>query len=89
MKWCSPTRVTKKPIAAPMAVQAAIAIADATQGSIPLRNSRPAITIASAVTEPTERSMPPEISRMVMPTTTTPSTAKAIAMARMLFQVRK
>ena len=33
--------------------------------------------------------MPPEISRIVMPTTTTPSTAKAIAMARMLFQVRK
>ena len=89
MKWCSPTRVTKKPMPAPMAVQAAMAMMDAVHGSMPLRNSRPAITMASAVTDPTERSMPPEISRMVMPTTTMPSTAKAIAMARMLAQVRK
>ena len=72
-----------------MAAQAAMAMADAVHGSSPPRNSSPAITMASAVTEPTERSMPPEISRMVMPTTTMPSTAKAITMARMLAQVRK
>ena len=74
---------------APMAAQAAIARKDAVHGSSPPRNSNPAITMASAVTDPTERSMPPEISRIVMPTTTMPSTAKAIAMARMFAQVRK
>ena len=62
---------------------------EATQGSMPWRNSQPAITMAKATTEPTDRSMPPEISRIVMPTTTMPSTAKAIVIARMFSQVRK
>ena len=89
MKWCSPTRVTKKPMKAPIPAQARIDIAEAVHGSTPFRNSSPAITMASAVTDPTERSMPPEISRIVIPTTTIPSTANAMAMARMLTQVRK
>ena len=63
---------------APIATLAAMAMPDDSHGSTPLRKSHPAITIASAVTEPTERSIPPEISRMVIPTTTMPSTAKAI-----------
>ena len=78
MKWCRPMRVTQSPIASPMPALAAIASAEATQGSTPARNSQPAKTIAKATTEPTERSMPPEIRRMVMPTTTMPSTAKAM-----------
>ena len=45
--------------------------------------------MARATTEPTDRSMPPEMSRIVMPTTTMPSTAKAIVIARMFSQVRK
>ena len=81
--------MTKKPIAAPMPAEARIASPEATQGSTPWRNSQPASTIAKATTDPTERSMPPEISRMVMPTTTMPSTAKAIVIARMFSQVRK
>ena len=89
MKWCRPTRVTKNPIIAPIAVQAPIAIADAVHGSIPFRNSQPAITIASAVTEPTDRSMPPAMSRMVMPMTTIPSTANTSVIARRFIQVRK
>src|SRR5690606_33594042 len=40
-------------------------------------------------TEPTARSMPPTISRIVMPTTTMPSTEKLISMARKLPSVRK
>ena len=74
---------------APIAAEAAMARADATQGSTPDRNKRPAITMASAVTEPTDRSMPPEMRSTVMPTTTMPSTAKAMAMARILSHVRK
>ena len=35
---------------APIPAQAAMAISDATQGFTPFRNSKPAITIASAVT---------------------------------------
>ena len=89
MKWCRPTRVTKNPITAPIAVEAAIAIADAVQGSTPFRNSQPAITIARAVTEPTDKSIPPAMSRMVMPMTTMPSTAKTRIIARMFIQVRK
>ena len=89
MKWWRPTLVTRMPMKAPIATQAAMAMPDDSHGSTPLRKSHPAITIASAVTEPTERSIPPEISRMVMPTTTMPSTAKAMAMARMFVQVRK
>ena len=89
MKWCRPTRVTKNPIVAPSPVQAAMAIADATQGSTPCRNSQPAITIASAVTEPTDRSIPPAMSRMVMPMTTMPSTANTRVIARIFTQVRK
>ena len=76
-------------MAAPTPVQAAMEIADATHGSTPCRNSQPAITIASAVTDPTDRSIPPEISRMVMPMTTMPSTAKTRVIARMFTQVRK
>ena len=64
-------------------------IADATHGSTPCRNSQPAITMASAVTEPTDRSIPPAISRMVMPMTTMPSTANTRVIARMFTQVRK
>ena len=74
---------------APIPAQAAMAISDATQGFTPFRNSSPAITIASAVTDPTDRSIPPEISRIVMPTTTIASTEKAIVIARMFVQVRK
>ena len=64
--------------------------AEAIHGSMPLQE-QPArrSPSRSAVTEPTDRSMPPEISRIVMPTTTMPSTAKAMAMARMFTQVRK
>ena len=40
MKWCRPTVVTKKPMAAPMPAQAAIAISDATQGSTPLEEQQ-------------------------------------------------
>jgi hypothetical protein len=61
----------------------------ASQGSMPSRKSHPAITIDNAVTEPTDRSMPPEMSKMVIPTTTMPSTAKAMAIASRLFQLRK
>jgi hypothetical protein len=66
-----------------------MATAEATQGPKPPRNRHPASTIEKATTEPTERSMPPEISRMVMPTTTMPSMAKAMVIARMFSQVRK
>ena len=89
MKWCSPMRVTQRPMARPMPAEARIASPEATHGSTPCRNSQPASTIAKATTEPTDRSMPPEISRMVMPTTTMPSMAKAIVIARMFSQVRK
>ena len=81
--------MTQKPMAAPMPAEARIASAEATHGSTPARNSQPASTIAKATTEPTERSMPPEMSRIVMPTTTMPSTAKAIVIARMFSQLRK
>ena len=68
---------------APIPAQHAIEISEASQGSIPaFRNSQPAITIASAVTEPTDRSIPPEIKRIVMPITMIPSTAKATDIAR-------
>jgi hypothetical protein len=81
--------VTQKPIAAPMPAEARMASAEATQGSTPARNSQPASTMAKATTEPTDRSMPPEMSRIVMPTTTMPSTAKAMVIARMFSHVRK
>ena len=74
---------------APIPALAAIAINDAAHGFTPARNRSPAITMASAVTEPTDRSMPPEISKIVMPTTTMASTENAIVIARMLGQVRK
>ncbi|MNX67457.1 hypothetical protein D3C86_985880 [compost metagenome] len=81
--------VVRNPMAMPTNVVRQIASPAATQGSTPLRKSQPAATIASAVTEPTERSMPPEIKRIVMPTTTMLSMAKTMAMARRLSTVRK
>ena len=66
-----------------------MAIAEAIQGSKPARNNQPPITMASAVTDPTDRSIPPEISRIVIPTTTMPSTANAMITVRMFTQVRK
>ena len=64
-------------------------INDALQGSSPIRNSEPDSTIEKQTTEPTDRSIPPTIKRMVMPTTTMPSTEKDISMARKLPSVRK
>jgi hypothetical protein len=61
----------------------------AVHGSSPARNSAPDTTIEKQTTEPTDRSMPPTISRMVMPTTTMPSIEKLISMARKLPHVRK
>ena len=55
----------------------------------PAGTARPRSPSRSTTTEPTDRSMPPTISRIVMPTTTMPSTEKAISMARKLSQVRK
>ena len=89
MKWWRPTLVTRSPMMAPIPTVATIAMTDASQGSTPRRKSQPAMTMASAVTEPTERSIPPEISRIVIPTTTIPSTAKAMAITRMFVQVMK
>ncbi len=89
MKWLSPTTVTKKPIMAPMRLLARIPKSEAVHGSTPARNSDPASTMAKQTTEPTARSMPPTIKRIVMPTTTMPSTEKLISIARMLPKVRK
>ncbi len=89
MKKCSPMRVTQSPIRKPMKPQAAMAIRLAVHGSSPARNSVPPITIDRHTTEPTERSMPPTISRIVMPMTTMPSIEKESRIARILPQVRK
>ncbi len=89
MKWLRPMRTTQPPIMAPIMALAAMAMSPAVQGSSPIRNSLPVTTIAKHTTEPTDRSMPPTISRMVMPTTTMPSMENESSMARMLSQVRK
>ncbi|MCY1229509.1 hypothetical protein D9M72_418730 [compost metagenome] len=89
MKWLRPTMVTKKPMIMPIMLLARMPTSEAVQGSTPARNSEPASTMAKQTTEPTARSMPPTIKRIVMPTTTMPSTEKLISMARMLPKVRK
>ncbi|MCY1362215.1 hypothetical protein D9M69_489190 [compost metagenome] len=89
MKWFSPMRVTQPPIMAPMRPLAPMATRLASHGSMPMRKSLPVTTIAKHTTEPTDRSMPPTMSKMVMPTTTMPSMEKDSSIARTLSQVRK
>ena len=89
MKKCRPIRVTHWPIRKPMKPQQAMAIRLAVQGSSPARNRAPPTTIEKQTTDPTDRSMPPTISRMVMPMTTMPSTEKDSITARMFDHVRK
>ena len=73
----------------PTRLVAAIPSKLADQGSMPLRNSAPATTIARHMVAPTERSMPPTMISSVMPTTTIPSVEKDSSQARILAQVKK
>src|SRR5690606_32660181 len=62
---------------------------EAGKESMPLIDRSPAMTIAIAVTEPTDRQMPPKNRRINMTSTTTPWTKKAIAKDRQVLLVEK
>ncbi len=85
----TPSTVTIRPLAGPVPAPTSRA-ADIASGIGTLASSRIATTVlASASTEPTERSKAPETSRMVMPTTMIAVGTSPTTTAWTLARVRK